>query len=80
MKKTSNRKRRRASEDLDMRSEYRFDYSKSKPNRFAQAMSRDSVAVVLDPDVAEVFDSSATVNNVLRTLISAVKKSTRRQR
>lgn len=61
-----------------MRSEYRFDYSKSKPNRFSEAMSRDSVAVVLDPDVAEVFDSSATVNDVLRTLISAVKKSTRR--
>lgn len=63
-----------------MRSEYRFDYTKAKPNRFAEHISKDSIAIILDPDVAEVFDSSTTVNNVLRTLISAAKKSARRTR
>ncbi|HEX5426153.1 MAG TPA: hypothetical protein VFW94_21570 [Candidatus Acidoferrales bacterium] len=61
-----------------MPGEYRFDYTKAKPNRFAEQMSKDSVAVLLDPDVAEVFDSSATVNNVLRTVIASMKKSARR--
>lgn len=63
-----------------MRPQYRFDYTNAKPNRFAEQMSKDSVAIVLDPDVAEVFDSSKSVNNVLRTLISAAKKPARRTR
>jgi hypothetical protein len=35
-----------------MRKEYRFDYGRAKPNRFAGKISRDAVAVVLEPDVA----------------------------
>lgn len=35
-----------------MRSEYRLDYSKSKPNRFAAQIKEGSVVVVLEPDVA----------------------------
>ena len=30
-----------------MRAEYRFDYSKAKPNRFAAKMSKRTIAVVL---------------------------------
>jgi hypothetical protein len=52
-----------------MRSEYRFDYSKSKPNRFAAQIKEGSVVVVLEPDVASVFDNSETVNQVLRAVI-----------
>lgn len=55
-----------------MLGEYRFDYSKSKPNRFAKRMKADSVAVVLDPDVAKVFNSSESVNALLRSVISAM--------
>jgi hypothetical protein len=40
------------------RSEYRFDYSASKPNRFAPQIKEGSVAVVLEPDVAAVFADS----------------------
>jgi hypothetical protein len=39
----------------DMRPEYRFDYSKARPNRFASRFQPGSLPVVLDPDVAEVF-------------------------
>jgi hypothetical protein len=53
-----------------MRAEYDFDYSRAKPNRFAAHMTRPVVAVVLEPDVASVFDSSAKVNAQLRSVIS----------
>lgn len=55
----------------DMREEYTFDYSRAKPNRFASQMNRPVVAVVLEPDVASVFDSSAKVNAQLRSAIVA---------
>ena len=54
MKKTPNR--RKPSRD-EMRREYRFDYRKSRPNRFASLMKGGTIAVVLDPDVASVFRS-----------------------
>jgi hypothetical protein len=68
MKKTPNRKK---TED-DLNAEYRFDYGKAKPNRFAAAMSGNTVAVVLEPDVAAVFKSSKAVNSFLRSVISAM--------
>ena len=58
----------------DMRPEYNFDYSKARPNRFASRMQEKTVAVVLDPDVAEVFDSSESVNRLLRSVISVLPK------
>ena len=61
-----------------MRAEYRFDYSKAKPNRFAARMSEGSIAVVLDPDVAAVFQSSDAVNSLLRSVISAMPESKQR--
>ena len=53
-----------------MRDEYHFDYSQAKPNRFAAHMKRPVVAVVLEADVASVFDSSAKVNAQLRSIIA----------
>ncbi|MEA2325602.1 MAG: hypothetical protein QOE68_561 [Thermoanaerobaculia bacterium] len=53
-----------------MRTEYRLDYSKSKPNRFAAQIKEGSVVVILEPDVASVFDNSDTVNQVLREVIA----------
>ena len=78
MKKTSVRKRKPAEQET-LRSEYRFDYSKSKPNRFAAKMSEGTVAVVLEPDVAAVFKSSDAVNALLRSVISAMPSSKRHQ-
>ncbi len=68
---------RNAERSDEIRDEYDFDYSKSKPNRFAAEFEKGSVAVVLDPDVAEVFDSAESVNTFLRSVISALpeKKS-----
>ena len=57
-----------------MRREYRFDYRKSRPNRFAPLMKGRTVAIVLDPDVASVFRSSESVNSLLRSVIKALPK------
>lgn len=71
MKKTSDRNE--TQENLeDMRREYRFDYKKAKPNRFAKQMATGTIAVVPDPDVAAVFKSSEAVNNLLRSVIAAL--------
>jgi len=67
MKRTASSRQRTA-----LRKEYRLDYSKARRNRFAARMAGDSVAVVLDPDVASVFRTSKAVNSVLRSIISAV--------
>ena len=71
MKKTS---RPKESKRGEMRREYRFDYRKSRPNRFAPLMKGTTVAVVLDPDIASVFQSSESVNSLLRSVITALPK------
>ncbi len=55
-----------------MRQHYRFDYQKAKPNRFASWVGEETIAVVLDPDVAAVFATSEEVNQALRVLIVAL--------
>ena len=62
-----------ASVDTDnMRDEYRFDYGKAKPNRFADKIGQDRLMIVLDPDVAVVFKTPESVNRVLRALIATM--------
>jgi hypothetical protein len=78
MKKTSARKKKQTKQEA-LRSEYRFDYGKSKPNRFASKISEGAIAIVLEPDVAAVFKSSKTVNALLRSVISAMPQSKRNQ-
>ena len=56
----------------DLRPEYRFDYNKSRANRFASRVGGSGVAVVLEPDVARVFDAAESVNQLLRSVISAL--------
>ncbi len=52
----------------DLSTEYTFDYTKAKPNRFATSSS-NSTMIVLDEDVARVFPTSESVNKALRQLI-----------
>jgi uncharacterized DUF497 family protein len=73
----STRTSRRQSTDVDMPAEYELDWSKAKPNPYA-ARLKDTVAVVLAPDVAEVFPTSEAVNTFLRSVIAAVPRPGRR--
>jgi hypothetical protein len=73
MKKARTTKKRAASDDI--RPEYRFDYSKSKPNRFAARASQSRTVILLDPDIAEVFTTPESVNDVLRALITTMPRN-----
>jgi len=61
----------------ELREEYRFDYMKAKPNRFAGQPDEPRVVVVLDPEVAEVFETPESVNEVLRALIRTMPRPMR---
>lgn len=74
MKKIQSNKKPKNSHD-DMLPEYRFDYNKARPNRFAARLAVGSREVILDPDVAKVFTTTESVNTVLRALITAMPKA-----
>ena len=59
----------------DPRSEYRFDYAKARPNRFAGRPRVQPVVVVLAPDVAKVFKDGESVNAVLRSIVKALPRN-----
>jgi len=52
----------------DMLPEYRFDYSKARPNRFAEGIAEGSLIVVLEPELAQVFKTSKQVKAILRAI------------
>jgi hypothetical protein len=56
----------------ELRPEYKFDYSKALPNRFAGKRGSRSVVVLLDSDVATVFKDAESVNAALRALLTAI--------
>lgn len=58
----------------ELLSEYDLDYSKSKPNRFAEKYQQMQRTVVLDSDVAENFPSAESVNEALRFLVRVTQE------
>lgn len=68
MKKTSPSEAAEPAPD-ELLPEYRFDYRKARPNRFATPAPR---VVVLDEDIAEAFTTPEAVNKALRALLDAV--------
>jgi hypothetical protein len=72
--KSISRSRTQTKKVNGLRAEYRFDYTKAKPNRFATRIQPGAVAVLLDPDVARVFKSAETVNGVLRAVAAAMPR------
>jgi hypothetical protein len=62
----------------DMRVEYDFDYSKAVRGKYHRRLLKEGAnVVVLDPDVAKAFRSSAAVNEALRSLLR-MSEATRR--
>jgi len=64
----------------DLRHEYKFDYLKALPNRFAGKRGSRSVVVLLDSDVATVFKDAESVNTALRALLTAVPSIANKRR
>jgi len=62
----------------DMSPEYDFDYSTAVRGKFYRRLMKEgSNVVVLEPDVAKAFRSSAAVNEALRSLLE-LSEATRR--
>ena len=54
----------------DLRPEYNFDYSTAVRGKYYRRLMKEGAnVVVLAPDVAKVFRSSAAVNEALRSLL-----------
>jgi hypothetical protein len=70
--KSTPRSKPKAKRAGGLQAEYRFDYTKAMPNRFAERTQPGSVAILLDPDVARVFQSAESVNAVLRALMATM--------
>ena len=62
----------------DMLTEYDFDYSKARPNRFAARLAQTRT-VELAPDVAAVFTTEESMNTILRALIQTVPHAAQRE-
>ena len=58
----------------ELQAEYRFDYRKARPNRFAASYKAGSHVVVLDPDIAKAFTTPESVNAVLRALLDTMPR------
>lgn len=58
----------------EMRPEY--DFSRGVRGKYYEAYTQSSNVVVLDPDVAEIFRDSASVNEALRLLAKIAKSVT----
>lgn len=54
----------------DMRTEYEFDYSTAVRGKYHRRLAKEGAnIVVLEPDVARAFRTSAAVNDALRSLL-----------
>lgn len=71
----TSKSRKRTSDEMG--SEFRFDYRKARPNRFAGRSKGERLVVVLDPDIAQVFTTPESVNSVLRALIETMPQTTK---
>jgi hypothetical protein len=62
----------------DLRPEYDFDYSKAVRGKyFKRLLEEGANVVVLEPDIAKAFTSSAAVNDALRSLLDLTRSTQR---
>lgn len=59
--------------DWEMRKEY--DFSNTRPNKYAKKYAEGTNIVVIEPDLVEFFPDSESVNATLRTLVSIFPKT-----
>jgi hypothetical protein len=51
-----------------------YDFSRAAPNRYASRYAKGSAVIVLDPDVAAAFQTSAEANEALGALAGIIPK------
>jgi hypothetical protein len=50
-----------------------YDFSRSRPNKYASRYAKGSLVVTLDPDVAAVFPGAREANDALRALAGVIR-------
>lgn len=56
-----------------------YDFTRSRPNKYASRYAKGSIVVTLDPDVAAVFPGAREANEALRVLAGVFRnRKTRR--
>jgi hypothetical protein len=55
-----------------------YDFSGGVRGKYANRFAKDTIMVVLDPDVAEVFPDPSSVNNALRALGHIIRDRARK--
>ena len=50
-----------------------YDFSRGVRGKYAERFTKDSIMVVLDPDVAAIFPDGKSVNTALRALGQVVR-------
>ena len=69
--------KRKTSRD-ELRPEYDFDYSKAVRGKYyKKLMGEGANVVILEPDVAEAFHDSDSVNKALRSLLDLTRSTQR---
>lgn len=62
----------------ELRPEYEFDYSEAVRGKYYRRLLAEGTnVVVLDADIAEVFNDSAAVNAALRSLLDLTRSTQR---
>jgi hypothetical protein len=51
-----------------------YDFSHSRPNKYASRYAKGSIVVTLDPDVAAVFPGAREANEALRSLAGVIRR------
>jgi hypothetical protein len=72
MKKKDNK----SSEAEDMRMEY--DFAGGVRGKYSDRFPKNTIAVVLEPDVAEAYPDSESVNRALRAILQAAPTKRRK--
>ncbi|MDR3567269.1 MAG: hypothetical protein P4L43_04500 [Syntrophobacteraceae bacterium] len=62
----------------ELRPEYSFDYSKAVRGKYySRLLAEGANIAVLDPDIAEAFPDSSSVNMALRALLELTRSTQR---
>lgn len=71
-------KRKSSKPNDELRAEYRFDYSQAVRGKYYRRLLKEGAnVVVLEPDIAGVFQDSAAVNDALRSLLEVTHATQR---
>ena len=55
-----------------------YDFSRSRPNKYAARYAKHGLVVTLDPDVAAVFPGAREANDALRVMARVIRRRGKR--